>query len=196
MLRRKKKKKTAEEIEVAKKKAAEAKERAVKALAERAKARDEAIKFAEDFRASGEKYVSLRIRDGFIGKELEGDKLQTERSRPRGTLVAIKGKNDKVYIGAAYKSNKDGDIPAVGIKLALERALKNRDEAESNGLIPSAGVKDKDKALYNFFKIRSMCYFFPELYSHSRGTNKVNYPNYDKIHENRKRALAYIGKEE
>jgi hypothetical protein len=189
-------KKTAEEIEVAKKKATEAKERAVKALAERAKARDEAIKFAEDFRASGEKYVSLRIRDGFIGKELEGDKLQTERSRPRGTLVAIKGKNDKVYIGAAYKSNKDGDIPAVGIKLALERALKNRDEAESNGLIPSAGVKDKDKALYNFFKIRSMCYFFPELYSHSRGTNKVNYPNYDKIHENRKRALAYIGKDE
>ena len=175
-------KKTAEEIAVAKKKAAEAKERAVKALAERAKARDEAIKFAEDFRASGEKYVSLRIRDGFIGKELEGDKLQTERSRPRGTLVAIKGKNDKVY--------------AVGIKLALERALKNRDEAESNGLIPSAGVKDKDKALYNFFKIRSMCYFFPELYSHSRGTNKVNYPNYDKIHENRKRALAYIGKKE
>ena len=66
-------KKTAEEIAVAKKKAAEAKERAVKALAERAKARDEAIKFAEDFRASGEKYVSLRIRDGFIGKELEGD---------------------------------------------------------------------------------------------------------------------------
>jgi hypothetical protein len=180
-----------EKFEAAKKKAAEA-------LAERVKARDEAIKFAEDFKASGEKYVSIRIRDGYIGKELDGSgtKLQTERSRPRGTMVAIKGKDDKVYIGAAYKSSKDGDIPAVGIKLALERALKNRDEAEKNGLIPSSGVKDKDKALYAFFKIRSMCYFFPELYSHSRGTNKLTYPNYDKIHENRKRALTYIGKEE
>ena len=180
-----------EKFEAAKKKAAEA-------LDERVKARDEAIKFAEDFKASGEKYVSIRIRDGYIGKELDGSgtKLQTERSRPRGTMVAIKGKDDKVYIGAAYKSSKDGDIPAVGIKLALERALKNRDEAEKNGLIPSSGVKEKDQLLYNFFKIRSMCYFFPELYSHSRGTNKITYPNYDKIHENRKRALTYIGKEE
>jgi hypothetical protein len=180
-----------EKLEAAKKKAAEEREA-------RIKARDEAIKFAKDFRASGEKYVSIRIRDGYIGKELDssGKKLQTERSRPRGTMIAIKGKDNKVYIGVAYKSNKDGDIPAVGIKLALERALKNREAAETSGAETIPEVKDKDLALYDFFKIRSMCYFFPEIYSHSRGSNKIDYPNYDKVHANRKRALTYIGKEE
>ena len=28
------------------------------------------------------------------------------------------------------------------------------------------------------------------------GVSHIDYPNYDKIHENRKRALAYIGKKE
>ena len=134
--------------------------------------------------------ISLRIRDGFIGKEVGNGRLQLERTKPRGTLVAIKGEDGQVFIGSAYKSNKDEDIPIVGIAEALKDALALKEGK------PTRKLKDKDIELLNFFEIRSKCYFFPEIYSHTRGTNKLAYPNYDKIHKNRAKALTYIGRED
>lgn len=150
--------------------------------------KEEATEYVKSFTSNGEKYISIRIRDGYIGKPLDksGRKFQTERTKPRGTMVAIKGKNGDVFIGATYLSNKDIDIPIVGIAEALKAAIKAR--RENNG---SASVKgNNDKSLFSFFKIRALCYFFPDIYSHSRGSNKIEYPNYEEIHKNRKRVLG------
>jgi hypothetical protein len=171
--------------EAAKKKAAEKREA-------RIKARDEAQKFVDEFRKEhgNNGFISLRIRDGFIGKEVGNGRLQLERTKPRGTLVAIKGENGEVFIGSVYKSNKDDDVPIVGIAEALKDAIARKEGKKGRAL------KNKDLDLWNFFYIRSRCYFFPEIYSHTRGTSKLSYPNYDIIHKNRAKALTFIGRED
>ena len=171
-----------------------AKKRAEEKREARNKARDEAQKFVDAFKAeNGNKgYISLRIRDGYIGKELDasGRKLQTERARPRGTLVAIKGKEGKVYIGATYKSNKDEDIPIVGIAEALRNAINSKNNDQN-----TLDVKAKDVDLVKFFNIRAKCFFYPEIFSHSRGVEKLTYPNYDKIHYLRNKVLETYDKQ-
>lgn len=176
--------------EDAKKKAEDAKKRTEEKRAARKALRDEAQKFVDEFhrKAGNNGYVSLRIRDGFIGKELSSGLLQTSRDRPRGTLVAIKDRDGGVKIGYTYLSNADEDIPIVGIAEALKVALGEK--------TPSKPLKNKDKGLYEFFEIRAKCYFWPEIYSHTRGTNKLSYPNYDKVHKNRNKALTFIGRED
>ena len=169
--------------EAAKKKAEEKKEA-------RIKARDEAQKYVDDFRKKygNNAYISLRIRDGFIGKEIGGGNLQLTRTKPRGTMVAIKGEEDsEVKIGWTYLNKEDEDIPIVGIAEALKFA--QIDETKK--------LKNKnDKDLFDFFMVRAKCYFYPEKYSHSRGTEKIDYPNYDKVHSNRAKALTFIGRED
>lgn len=169
-----------------------AKNRAAEKREARIKLRDEAQKFVDEFRKEhgNNGLISLRIRDGFIGKEVGNGRLQLERTKPRGTLVAIKGEDGQVFIGSVYKSNKDEDIPIVGIAEALKDAIS----AKKNG--EERVIKEKDIELLEFFKIRAKCYFFPEIYSHTRGTNKLAYPNYEKIHQNRAKALTYIGRED
>ena len=169
-----------------------AKKRAAEKREARNKARDEAQKFIDEFRKEhgNNGFISLRIRDGFIGKEVGNGRLQLERTKPRGTLVAIKGDNDDVFIGCVYKSNKDDDIPIVGIAEALKDAIASKEGK------PTRELRKKDKELYDFFEIRSKCYFHPDVYSHTRGTNKLSYPNYDKIHKNRAKALTFIGRED
>lgn len=169
-----------------------AKKRAAEKREARNKARDEAQKFVDEFRKEhgNNGFISLRIRDGFIGKEVGNGRLQLERTKPRGTLVAIKGENGEVFIGSVYKSNKDDDIPIVGIAEALKDAIAKKEGKEGRAL------KNKDLDLWNFFYIRSRCYFFPEIYSHTRGTSKLPYPNYDTIHKNRAKALTFIGRED
>ncbi len=165
-------------VEAAKKRAEDARE------ARNAK-RDEAQKYVDEFKGGdNKKFISLRIRDGYIGKELDssGRKLQTERARPRGTLVAVKGDNNEVKIGYTYLSNKDQDIPIVGIAEALKVAVGEKE--------PIQRLKNRDKELIDFFEIRAKCFFYPDVYSHSRGADKLTYPNYDKIHANRKRVLG------
>lgn len=150
--------------------------------------KEEATTFVSKFVEDGSKYITIRIRNGYIGKELDdsGRKLQTERTKPRGTMVAIKGDNNDVFIGAVYLSNKDNDTPIIGTALALQNAIENKKKNTND-----SHLKNKnDKDLYEFFKVRALCYFFPEIYSHSRGTDKIEYPNYDKIHKNRKRVLG------
>lgn len=168
--------------EAAKKKAEEKKEA-------RIKARDEAQKYVDDFRKKhgNNAYISLRIRDGFIGKEIGGGNLQLTRTKPRGTMVAIKEEDGEVKIGWTYLNKEDEDIPIVGIAEALKFA--QIDETKK--------LKNKnDKDLFDFFMVRAKCYFYPEKYSHSRGTEKIDYPNYDKVHSNRAKALTFIGRED
>ena len=110
--------------------------------------------------------------------------------RPRGTLVAIKGENGHVHIGHTYLSNKDEDIPIVGIAQALKEAILEKEKGVSKV------IKSRDVELLNFFTIRAKCFFYPELYSYSRGTEKIEYPKYDLIHSNRKRVLDFLGKTE
>ena len=169
-----------------------AKKRAAEKREARIKARDEAQKFVDEFKKEhgNNGFISLRIRDGFIGKEIGKNRLQLERTKPRGTLVAIKGDNGEVFVGSVYKSNKDEDIPIVGIAEALKDAI-----ALKNGK-PVRELKEKDVDLLDFFIIRAKCYFYPEIYSHSRGSNKIPYPNYEKNHQNRAKALTFIGRED
>ena len=169
-----------------------AKKKAVEKREARNKMRDEAQKFVDEFKKEyGNKgFISLRIRDGYIGKELGGGRLQLTRGRPRGTLVAIKGEDGQVFVGHTYLSNKDDDIPIVGIAEALKMAILEKEKGIAKVL------KSKDVDLYKFFEIRAKCYFYPETYSYNRGTNKLLYPNYEKVHELRKRALTFIGRED
>ena len=168
-----------------------AKKKAEEKRAERKRLRDEAQKFVDEFREkNGTKgFIAIRIRDGFIGKDVGGNKLQLERTKPRGTIVAIKNPNKEgeIKIGWVYKSNKDEDIPIVGLAKALQAALSDN---------PVEPIKKKDDGLLEFFSIRAKCFFYPEIYSHSRGTQKLVYPNWEKVHEGRKRALKYIGRED
>ena len=169
-----------------------AKKRAVEKREARNKMRDEAQKFVDEFKKEyGNKgFISLRIRDGYIGKELGGGRLQLTRGRPRGTLVAIKGEDGQVFVGHTYLSNKDDDIPIVGIAEALKMAILEKEKGIAKVL------KSKDVDLYKFFEIKAKSYFYPEIYSYNRGTNKLLYPNYEKVHELRKRALTFIGRED
>lgn len=179
--------KSKEELE---KEVAEVRKKYLEKKEKREKSKLEAMDFNQKFVDSGEKYISIRIRTGYIGRELDasGRKLQTERSKPRGTMVAIKGDDGEIYIGAVYKSNKDIDIPAVGVQKALTLALEARKEGVP--LKCSTDIKPKDKELAEFFRIRSKCYFWPEKFSHTRGETKLEYPNYEKIRRNRNRVLC------
>lgn len=169
-----------------------------------------------------EKMLTLRIRDGFIGKELDGSgyRLQLERGKPRGTMVAIKGGNSDVFIGHIYLKPGDKDVPAVGQFLALMDAVACREHknpgeeillrktglesadylASGDGLIHIAVPEHKkmknvnDRKLEEFFRIRALCYFWPDVYSHTRGSDKIVYPNYERIHRNRERALELLGR--
>lgn len=144
--------------------------------------KEEALAFVDHFIKSGEKFISIRIRDGYIGKITKGKGIQLERGKPKGTFVAVKSGDGKVSIGTSYISPKDKDVPIIGTSLALQDALQDDSQ-------PSTPVKAEDSSLYKFFKIRALCYFYPKKYSHSRGSEKIEYPNYEEIHKNRELAL-------
>lgn len=155
--------------------------------------KEKAIKFVDDF-TKKEKYIAIRIRDGYIGKPLDksGKHLQLERKPPRGTLVAIKGKDGKVYAGITYLKKGEKDIPIIGIANALKDALKNRKSA-LKGKTGYLGTRSKnDYNLARFFFARASAYFWPEKYSHSRGKTPIEYPNYEEIHKNRERVLKFL----
>ena len=166
------------------------KEEYAKKRAELEKNKKEALEYVENFKKENgnNSFISIRIRNGYIGKELGLNKLQLVRSEPRGTMVAIKDGDKGVSIGWTYKAKEDDDVPIIGIAKALKEAVQGTDDKEPKN--------KNDKDLLEFFSTRAFCYFFPEEYSYSRGKNKLEYKNYDKIHENRARALRYIGRED
>lgn len=150
----------------------------------------DAEKYVDDFlHTYGTKaMLSLRIRRGYIGKEIDlgnGVKgLQTQRSRPFGTMVAIRDEvTQNVSYGVSYVSpTEEKHYRIVGLALALKRA---------QGVEETVTVKKIDADLFNYFTIRSRAYFFPEKYSRKHNAeHPIEYPNYEKIHRNR-RLLGY-----
>jgi hypothetical protein len=147
----------------------------------------EAEQYIKDFiKKNGTKaMLSLRIRRGYIGKEIDlpdGTKaLQTQRSRPFGVMVALKenGIDKEVSYGISYINPiETHHYPIVGLALALRRA---------QGLEDPIPVRNVDMDLFNFFTVRARAYFFPERYSRKHGVaNPIDYPGYEKIHKNRK----------
>lgn len=172
--------------------------------------KEKATEYVENFRKKGNKYIAIRIRNGFIGKELTADGriLQPYRTKPRGTIVAFKDpENENILrIGISYLNGyKDKDIPIVGIAESIKYALEeNKDYVSITLSKPEDKIRSyefinkdsydmmskNDKELLDFFRIRALCYFYPDLYSHSRGSEKIEYPNYEKIHKNIKRVLG------
>ena len=146
---------------------------------------EEAKKFVDDF---GDKYISCRIRDGYVGREVFteiGEKyIQATRGRPRGTLISIKGEDGKVHIGISYLHPEDKESPIIGLAEALKNAIKAKDNSEAIG----GRIKQKDEELLEYFICRCHAYWYPEIYSYSRGEEgkKVKYPYYEKVHKNRK----------
>ena len=151
-------------------------------------------------------YIAERLRHGYIGKEVfdnEGTKwIQATRAAPYGTLVAVPFTNREgepsIAIGASVVSEEEAieDIsPALGLYLALKNAEQLRDEVYSNDnvehvTIIKRTIKNISAAQVEHFAKRAFCFFYPEKYSHSSGTEPIEFKNYDKIRENRKKILG------
>lgn len=149
-------------------------------------------------------FISERIRNGFVGAEITTDNgvyLQTNRGKPYGTAVAIPVEGNKVVIGYSFiSSNEKFSIPIIGLYLAYKRA----EEGKKNGKHSFVNPYTSDGKVYSLnsntvqqlehFEKRALCYFYPEIYSHSRGKpeTKIVFENYDKIHA---RQVAILGKE-
>ena len=160
-----------------------------------------AEKFITDYiKKNGTKaFVSERLRDGFIGMERKVNGhtvIQTERGAPFGTIVAIPTKNEEapVAYGTSYIDSTDmllgASFPVYGQYLALLRAIKASEQGID--LADDNYKYRKAEAQINHFKKRSLAFFYPDIYSYSRGQEgkKVVYENYDVIHARREAILA------
>lgn len=152
-------------------------------------------KYVETFKSNGGKYLCSRLRPGFIGDVVNVNgvqTLQTERGKPYGTVVAIANKMGTVTLGVSYISPQDKDnvYPIVGLAIALKKAIEARDEGLE--FIKPSYLRSKSKSQINYFIKRSLAYFNPNVYSYSRGQEgkKVEYDNYEVIHNRRRMILG------
>lgn len=152
----------------------------------------EADKFVSDYiKEHGTRsLLSERLRDGFIGEEIYAENgtsfIQATRGKPYGTAVSI-FVNDHIYFGTSYISGEDSNcaFPIIGQYLALKKAI----ESSKTGLT-STNIKSKATKQFEHFVLRSKAYFLPDVYSYSRGTSPVEYPNYDEIKARRDKILG------
>lgn len=172
----------------------------------------EAIKFTEAFKKEhGEaQLMTERLRTYYVGETIKcnaGFEVWAPcRGKPTGTLVAIKT-DWGIAIGIS-KISKEEKYPVaiVGQYLALQNALKSKESAEASGEYKNETEKvavmvmdgnfntlnNHERKQFERFILRAKCYFYPEVYSFSRGENPVSYPNYDEIH---KRQVMILGEE-
>lgn len=138
------------------------------------------------------KHVTERLRPGFIGMETKNGNVvsqQVSRGAPYGTIVSIPGINGKATIGVSYYDEIGKFATPIRSEYeALKDAIKNKDSG-CNGL-PKERVRPEAKAQVDHFYKRSLAYWNPDVYSHSRGSEPVVYKNYDKIHENQTKILG------
>lgn len=149
-------------------------------------------------------FISERLRKGYVGAEIttnDGILLQTERGKPYGTAVAIPTDDENIVIGYSFIGKDEKySIPVVGLYLAYKRAVEGRAAGKHGFESPytaageSFSLDSNTKQQLKHFEKRALAYFFPEIYSYSRGQKdkKVVYDNYDKIHA---RQIAILGKE-
>lgn len=152
-----------------------------------------AEEFVRDFiKNNGTKaFISERLRDGYIGKELnENGKviIQAERGKPFGTVVAIPTSDpvNPIALGFSYMSTYERlrgiSYPVLGQAIALKRALDVRDKKTK---ATDVGVRPNSKDQTEHFTKRALAYFYPDIYSYSRGQEgiKVVYDDWEEIHE-------------
>lgn len=140
----------------------------------------------------GIKHVTERLRPGFIGMEIKGKYTVTHqvvRGAPYGTMVSIPGLNGKSTVGISYYDEIGRfATPIRSEYIALKRALLNK-ERGINGTDKESLRKESKSQFEHFYK-RSLAYWNPDKYSYSRGTEPVDYENFDKIHENQTKILG------
>ena len=141
----------------------------------------------------GVKHVTERLRPGYVGMEYEAPNgaktYQMIRGVPYGTLVSIPTDNGKSVVGINYIDKADRfATPVVGEYLALKEALRLKGEGMCG--YDKNQVRKEAKAQIEHFYKRSLAYWNPSVYSHSRGTDPVKYSNFDKIHKNQLRILG------
>lgn len=140
----------------------------------------------------GIKHVTERLRPGFIGMETKDTYTVTQqvtRGAPYGTLVSIPSLNGKSTVGISYYDEIGRfATPIRSEYIALKKALLNK-ERGINGTDKESLRKEAKSQFEHFYK-RSLAYWNPDKYSYSRGTEPVEYENFDKIHENQTKILG------
>lgn len=152
-------------------------------------------KFVKDYiEKNGTKsFISERLRNGFIGELIHCDNgssyIQSVRGKPYGTSVALKTDNG-VVIGLSYMDTEDLNKghPIVGLAIALKRAIERKENKENS--FDKTKVKSRSRRQIEHFEKRALSYFHPEKYSYSRGTDPVEYKDYDEIHARRRMILG------
>lgn len=139
--------------------------------------------------AAKEKFATDTFRYGYIGRKVYDmdscEFVQTNRGKPYGYLAAVLGADGKtIYAGFTYVSEDEKYAHSViGQKIALERAIANRDAGvDIEKMTSSPYLKGKDKAQWQHFKNRVYRYFRPEEFSHSRGKTPLEQSNFDEVH--------------
>lgn len=152
-----------------------------------------AEEFVRDFiKDNGTKaFISERLRDGYIGKEINENgkvSIQAERGKPFGTVVAIptSDPDNPIALGFSYMSPYERfrriSYPVLGQAIALKRAIAARD---GQPVRTDIDVRPKSKDQTEHFTKRALAYFYPDIYSYSRGQEgkKVVYDDWEEIHE-------------
>ena len=140
-------------------------------------------------------FIAERLRDGFIGNlvytNTGASYIQSVRGKPYGTVVALKTDKGTV-LGMSYMDPEDINKPhpIVGLYIALKRAVDGKNGGY-NGFEKRYVKSRARKQIEHFYK-RSLAYYYPDVYSHSRGQEgkKVVYENYDEIHKRRAMILG------
>ena len=152
----------------------------------------EAEKFVSDYiKENGTtSFLSERLRNGFIGEEVHTDNgttyIQLTRGKPYGTVASI-AIGDNIYYGTSYIAEEDKNcaFPVIGQYLALKKAIAC---SKADSEFPK--IKSKTRKQFDHFVLRSKAFFFPDKYSYSRGSDPVDYPNYDEIKARRDKILG------
>ena len=138
-------------------------------------------------------FISERLRAGYIGEIVHADNgasyIQSIRGKPFGTVVAVKA-DKNVVLGMSYIDPEDINKghPIVGLYIALKRAI----EGLESGKIKAGEryIKSRARKQIQHFEKRALAYFHPDTYSYSRGTNPVEYEDYEAIHKRRAMILG------
>lgn len=142
--------------------------------------------WAMDFleKHKSEKFIVERLRPNTVG-DIINDKsgeptIALNRGKPEGFIAAISDSKN-IYFGVSYSNPSEKYVlPVIGQAIALQRAIENKDKKYPEKISKIFLKKHHKKQIEHFFN-RSKAYFFPEIFSFSRGSNPLNYYD-EKLH--------------